>query len=66
MISPLLVLANLILFYAFDVWMARNFPGFTLEGYADDGVIHCLTEKEAKEVLAAPSKRLAERGLELH
>ena len=63
-ISPLL--ANLFLHYAFDVWMSRNFPGCPFERYADDGVIHCRTEKEAKEVLAALGKRLAELGLELH
>ena len=63
-ISPLL--ANLFLHYAFDVWMSRNFPGCPFERYADDGVIHCTTEKEAKEVLAALGKRLAQLGLELH
>ena len=63
-ISPLL--ANLFLHYAFDVWMSRNFPGCPFERYADDGVIHCTTEKEAKEVLAALGKRLAQLDLELH
>ena len=63
-ISPLL--ANLFLHYAFDVWMARNFPDCPFERYADDGVIHCATEQEAKEILVALGKRLAELGLELH
>jgi hypothetical protein len=31
-------LANLFLHYAFDTWMARNFPGCPFERYADDGV----------------------------
>jgi RNA-directed DNA polymerase len=35
-ISPLL--ANLFLHYAFDRWMAREFPGVAFERYADDGV----------------------------
>ena len=63
-ISPLL--ANLFLHYAFDVWMSRNFPGCPFERYADDRVIHCTTEKEAKDILAALGKRLAQLGLELH
>jgi RNA-directed DNA polymerase len=35
-ISPLL--ANLFLHYAFDVWMARNFPDIPFERYADDAI----------------------------
>jgi hypothetical protein len=31
-------LANLFMHYAFDLWMARNFPGCPFERYADDGV----------------------------
>jgi group II intron reverse transcriptase/maturase len=34
-ISP--VLANLFLHYAFDSWMAREFPGVGFERYVDDG-----------------------------
>jgi retron-type reverse transcriptase len=34
-ISP--VLANLFMHYAFDVWMAREYPGVPFERYADDG-----------------------------
>jgi len=34
-ISP--VLANLFLHYAFDAWMAREFPGVGFERFADDG-----------------------------
>jgi RNA-directed DNA polymerase len=63
-ISPLL--ANLFLHYAFDSWMVRNFPSCPYERYADDGVIHCATEQEAREVLAALSQRMADVGLELH
>ena len=44
-ISP--CLANLFLHYAFDIWLARNFPGSPFERYADDGVIHCNSEAEA-------------------
>ena len=63
-ISPLL--ANLFLHYAFDSWMVRNFPNCPWERYADDGVIHCASEQEAREVLAALSQRMANVGLELH
>ena len=63
-ISPLL--ANLFLHYAFDLWMAREFPGCPFERYADDGVIHCRGEAEAHMILAALGKRMAQVGLELH
>jgi retron-type reverse transcriptase len=35
-ISP--VLANLFLHYAFDRWMAREYPGCPFERFADDSV----------------------------
>jgi retron-type reverse transcriptase len=41
-ISP--VLANLFLHYAFDAWMAREFPDVVFERYADDGAPRTLTE----------------------
>jgi RNA-directed DNA polymerase len=63
-ISPLL--ANLFLHYAFDRWMAREFPGCRFERYADDAVIHCKSDDEARLVLAALSERMAQVGLELH
>jgi RNA-directed DNA polymerase len=31
------VLANLFLHYAFDSWLAREFPAVEFERYADDG-----------------------------
>jgi len=63
-ISPLL--ANLFLHYAFDRWMAREFPDCPFERYADDGVIHCASEAQAEEVLGALAQRLTTVGLELH
>jgi RNA-directed DNA polymerase len=63
-ISPLL--ANLFLHYAFDRWMAREFPGCPFERYADDAVVHCRSETEARLVLAALTERMAQVGLELH
>lgn len=63
-ISPLL--ANLFMHYAFDVWMQRNSPHVQFERYADDAVVHCVSEAQARYVLEAIRKRLAECGLELH
>ncbi|WP_405101641.1 group II intron reverse transcriptase/maturase [Micromonospora sp. NBC_01412] len=63
-VSP--VLANLFLHYAFDAWMVREFPGVAFERYVDDAVVHCASEVQARQVLAALVKRMAEVGLELH
>ena len=63
-ISPLL--ANLFLHYAFDLWMARTYPGIQFERFADDAIVHCGSEAEARSVLEAIRGRLAECGLELH
>jgi RNA-directed DNA polymerase len=63
-VSP--VLANLCLHYAFDLWMGRTFPGVLWCRYADDGLIHCNTERQARAILAALTARFAECGLELH
>ena len=63
-VSP--VLANLFLHYAFDMWLTRNYPAARFERYADDGVIHCRSQQEAEQILAALAARMAEVGLELH
>ena len=63
-ISP--VLANLFMHYAFDTWLARKFPAVRFERFADDGVVHCATEYQARQVLAALHERMAQVGLELH
>jgi hypothetical protein len=63
-ISPLL--ANLFLHYAFDRWMAKQYPQLPFERFADDAIVHCRTEVEAQEVRAAIAARLKECGLELH
>src|SRR5262249_31631599 len=62
--SPLL--ANLFLHYAFDFWMQRHFPGLRFERYADDAIVHCRTEHEARVVLEAIRGRFAQCRLELH
>lgn len=63
-ISP--VLANLFLHYAFDAWMARTYPDVPFERYADDGVVHCDSLQQAREVLAAIADRMDQVGLQLH
>lgn len=63
-ISPLL--ANLFLHYAFDRWLAREFPSVSFERYADDAVIHCVSRAQAQHVLGRLVERMTEVGLELH
>lgn len=63
-ISPLL--ANLLMHYAFDVWMARTFPGVPFERYCDDAVVHCTSKRQAELVRDAIAERLKECRLELH
>lgn len=63
-ISP--VLANLFLHYAFDMWMVRNHPTKSFARYADDGIAHCRSLKEAEQLRNSLKERFAECGLELH
>jgi len=60
------VLANLFMHYAFDLWLGREFPAVEFERFADDAVVHCATERQALQVRAALSERLASVGLRLH
>jgi RNA-directed DNA polymerase len=63
-VSPLL--ANLFLHYALDAWMRREMRSVRFCRYADDGVIHCKSEVQARLVLRKLGERLRECGLELH
>ncbi len=63
-ISPLL--ANLVLHYGFDTWMERVFPAVPFERFADDVVIHCVSERQARKVRHELASRLVDVGLELH
>ena len=63
-ISPLL--SNLFLHYAFDVWMRRQFPSVPFERFADDAVVHCRSEEQARAVREAIRGRFEHCGLELH
>jgi RNA-directed DNA polymerase len=63
-ISPLI--ANLFLHYAFDHWMQTYHPSNPFERYADDAVVHCKSESEARELKTEIAKRMEQCGLELH
>ena len=56
-ISPLL--ANIFLHVAFDKWMEIKYPNKPFERYADDIVVHCRTERQAKYLLAEIVQRLS-------
>jgi RNA-directed DNA polymerase len=63
-VSPILM--NLFMHYAFDTWMKRNNPQCPFARYADDAVVHCRTQEQAKEVMQSIALRLAECGLTMH
>ncbi len=63
-ISPLL--SNLFLHYAYDEWMRRNNPNIPFERYADDIIVHCRSEKQARWIKSEVEKRLLQCRLELH
>ena len=60
------VLMNLFMNYTFDRWMRRNVPMCPFARYADDGVVHCVSERRALEVKKLLTERFAACGLELH
>lgn len=63
-VSP--ILANLFLHYAFDAWVKRELPAILFCRYADDGILHCRSQKQAEYVLKRVALRLQECGLEIH
>lgn len=63
-ISPLL--ANLFLHYAFDMWVARNFPRIPFERYADDVICHCKSAEEARALWSVLADRFTICKLVLH
>jgi RNA-directed DNA polymerase len=63
-ISP--ILANTFMHYGFDTWLEREFPTVEFERFADDAVVHCVTERQAREVWAALSEGMESVGLRLH
>ena len=63
-ISP--ILANLFLHYTFDVWVRRELPSVPFCRYADDGLLHCRSERQAKFVMKRIEKRFRECHLSIH
>ena len=63
-IGPLL--ANLYLHYGMDMWLVKYYPNCNFERYADDAIIHCGSEYQAREVKAQLELRMQACGLELH
>lgn len=63
-VSPLL--SNLFLHYVFDAWMQRHYPQIPWCRYADDGLLHCSTEDQARQLFAELDRRFKECGLEIH
>lgn len=63
-ISP--ILSNLFLHYVFDVWMTTHYPTVCWCRYADDGLVHCRTEQQARHLLVKLGARFKMCGLELH
>jgi len=63
-VSP--ILANLFLHYAFDAWVRHTMPGVPFCRYADDGLLHCKSRRQAEFVMRAISERFRQCGLEIH
>lgn len=63
-ISP--VLANLFLHYVFDDFMVKEFPRIPWARYADDGIAHCVSLKQAKYLKRRLQEQFATYGLELN
>lgn len=63
-ISP--VLANIFLDIVFDKWFEKNFPNYKFERYADDIVIHCNTNLQAKRIYEKVAERFTACKLKLN
>ena len=57
---------NLFMHYVFDKWMQRTSPNCPFARYADDGVVHCRSRRQAENVMCAIASRLADCGLTMH
>ena len=63
-ISP--VLANIFMHYAFDDYMTKKFKNIPWCRYADDGVCHCVSLKQAKYLKKKLQERFAKCGIEMN
>ena len=60
------MLANLFLHYVFDDFMTKAYPNIWWERYADDGVLHCQSYKQAAFIKQKLEERFQQFGLELN
>lgn len=63
-ISP--VFANLLMHYVFDDFMNKEFTNIPWVKYADDGILKCVSIKQAKYIIKALDKSFKTFGLELN
>ena len=63
-ISPLL--ANIFLHVTFDKWMEHHHGRKPFERYADDIVVHCKTERQARYLLKEIKQRFTNCKLKVH
>ena len=61
-----MILANLFLRYAFDIWMNRKHPGKPFARYVDDAVAHCRSRIVAGKLHDDLKERFIKCGLEIH
>ena len=52
--------------YVFDEWLTRNIPEVLWCRYADDGLVHCKSQKQTEIVLDKLNQRFKKCGLEFH
>jgi RNA-directed DNA polymerase len=60
------VLANLFLHYVFDDFITKEFETIPWARYADDGIAHCVSLKQAKYLQRRLQERFEEYGLQLN
>jgi RNA-directed DNA polymerase len=60
------VLANLFLHYVFDDFITKEFKTILWARYADDGIAHCVSLKQAKYLQRRLQERFEEYGLQLN
>ena len=59
-------MANLFLHYVFDDYMVKEFPSIPWARYADDGIAHCVSLKQAQYLRKRLEERFVKCGLEIH
>jgi len=60
------LLANMFLHFTFYRWMAKCFPKMQFEGYSDDIIVHCVSNKQVAFMKTRLAERLNECGLSMN